>query len=266
LLLESIFLGILQGIFEWLPISSQGNLVLIMVFLLGIEESQALNLSIYLHTGTLLAVIIYFRKMILTLLRQLPKFRFTYSDNKENRLISFLFFSTILTGILGYPIYRFVETTTMLGEIFVALIGVALIATGLFQKSRHNLGNRTIKEINIKDTLMLGLMQGLSAIPGISRSGVTTSGLLFRGLNSEHALNLSLLMSVPTVLAAEIGLSIVTGFAKVEPLEIVVGCLFSFLTGLLSIHVLLLVAQKFKFSLFCIFMGLLALTSMLVFF
>jgi len=259
MLLEAIILGVIQGVLEWLPISSEGNLILVMVMLLGIQQSQALAISVYLHAGTLLSVIIYFRRTIVDLLRVLPKYRLGRSNSEENRLISFLLLSTVLTGLVGYPIYRFAETATVTGEYFIALIGIALIATGLLQKSVRRLGRRTVKELNFTDALVVGLAQGFSAFPGVSRSGVTASCLLFRGFGTVHALNLSFLMSIPAILGAQIGLGLTTGVPNIDILDIALGCFSSFVSGLISIHVLMKVAQRIRFWLFCIIIGLIAL-------
>ena len=260
---EAVLLGILQGMFEWLPISSQGNLVLFMVAVLGIEESQALGLAVYLHTGTLFSLLVYLRRVILDLVRALPKYRPGRSSNKESKLISFLLLATILTGIVGYPIFRFAQTATVLGEIFIALIGAALILTGLLQRTVGRTGRRTNEDIGLTDSLLLGVLQGLSAFPGISRSGITTSALLFRRFKSESALNLSFLMSIPAILVAEIGLGLTMGLGAIDPLEIIIGCGSSFITGLISVHILLKIAQRIKFWAFCVAMGSLALLPML---
>ena len=260
---EAVILGILQGILEWLPISSQGNLVLVMVVLLGMEESQALGLSVYLHAGTLFSLLVYFRRVILDLVKALPEYRFGRSSNKEDKLISFLLLATILTGIVGYPIFQLAQTTTVLGEIFIALIGAALIFTGLLQKTIGKLGSRTTQDIELTDSLLLGVLQGLSAFPGVSRSGITTSALLFRRFKSESALKLSFLMSIPAILVAEIGLGLMTGFAAINTSDIIIGCGSSFITGLISIHILLKIAQRIKFWAFCVAIGSLALLPML---
>jgi len=262
---EAVVLGILQGMLEWLPISSQGNLMLVMVVFLGIEESQALGLSVYLHAGTLFSLLVYFRRVILDLMRALPEYRFGRSNSKENNLISFLLLATVLTGIVGYPIFRLAQTTTVLGEIFIALIGAALILTGLLQKTMERLGSRTTQDIRLTDSLLLGVLQGLSAFPGVSRSGITTSALLFRRFKSESALRLSFLMSIPAILVAEIGLSLTAGFVAINTSDIIIGCSSSFITGLISIHILLGIAQRIKFWTFCVAIGSLALLPVLGF-
>ncbi len=262
---EAVLLGILQGVLEWLPISSQGNLVLFMVVFLGIEESQALGLSVYLHMGTLFSLLVYFRRVILDLMRALPHYGSRDEGSRENKLISFLLLATILTGIVGYPIFQLAQTTTVLGEIFIGLIGAALILTGLLQKTMGRPGERTVQDIELTDSLLLGVLQGFSAFPGVSRSGITTSALLFRKFKGKFALTLSFLMSIPAILVAEIGLSLITGSAGINTIDLIIGCGSSFVTGLISIHILLKVAQRIKFWAFCVAIGSLALLPMLGF-
>ncbi|MEM2112290.1 MAG: undecaprenyl-diphosphate phosphatase [Candidatus Bathyarchaeia archaeon] len=263
--LKAVVLGVLQGILEWLPISSQGNLMLVMVMFLGIEKTQALSLSIYLHLGTVFSVLFYFRQDVTNLLKALPQYRFRNSSIKENKLITFLLITTIITGLIGYPIFKFAETETINGEVFIAFIGIALIITGLLQKMIPKPGSRTEEDVNFKDILLLGVAQGFSAFPGVSRSGITTFALLFRRFRNQTALKLSFLMSVPAILAAEIGLSLLSGLPKVNVWDITLACVSSFISGLISIHILLKIAQKINFWLFCITIGVLALIPLLGF-
>jgi len=260
---EAIILGILQGILEWLPISSRGNLVLIMIYFFGLEAKQALNYSIFLHIGTLFAAATYFRREILALFKALPSYRLNYST-KENRLISFLFLTTIITGALGYFLFKLTQKIAIaLSEVFIAIIGVALIINGLVQKLSQAQGNRESTSLNLKDTLILGFAQAFSAIPGMSRSGITTSSIIFRKFKGEEALKLSFLMSIPAVLGAEIGLAIFEGIPAVGIGEILAGVLSSFLVGLISIHALLKIARRIKFWAFCLLIGILALIPMI---
>ena len=256
-------MGIFQGLLEWLPISSQGNLILLMVSIFRMNETEALSLSVYLHAGTLLSALVYFRRTFWSLLRAIPNYQPNITEKRENRLITFLLLSTFLTGIVGYLIFRLAEATAISGSIFFTLIGVSLIVTGLIQKWTKRLGTRTIDDVNLTDSLLLGVIQGFSAFPGVSRSGVTISFLLFRGFNGESALKLSFLMSVPAVLAAELGLSLISGLAAPGVLEIVIGCLSSFIVGIISINVLLKIARKINFWIFCIGIGSIALISSL---
>jgi len=264
MLLEIIILGIIQGFIEWLPISSQGNLVLFMVSFLGINEAEALSISVYLHTGTLISALIYFRKTFWNLLKAMPKYRFRTLDKRENRLITFLILSTLFTGIVGYPVFRLARTATGFGNLFFMLIGAALIFTGIVQRKAGNLGNlgtRSIDDITVTDGLLLGIVQGLSAFPGMSRSGITISFLLFRRFDPESSLKISFLMSVPAVLAAEIGLNAMKGLPALGSVEVILGCLVSFIVGIISIDLLLRIARKVNMWILCLVLGLITVIS-----
>jgi len=257
MVLDAILFGIIQGIFEWLPISSQGNLVLLMVSMFGYSVGEAISYSIFLHTGTMLAALVYFRKDILSILRSLPGYRVNYKEN--NGMISFLVLATIITGLVGFPIYMYLKTTTFVGEVFIGLVGMALIFTGLIQKTVKGSGKNGLKNLNLKDSVLLGIAQGLSVIPGISRSGITVSSLLFRNYDSSSALKISFLMSIPAILIAEIGLGVMGGIPSLGIDKIITGLLFSFVFGMLTIHVLIKIAKKYAFWKFCIILGIIAL-------
>lgn len=261
--LDAVIFGIMQGIFEWLPISSQGNLVLAMVGLFGYDAATALNYAIFLHLGTVFAAIVYFRKEIMILFKSLKTYKLN-SNNENHRTINFLAITTFLTGIVGLPVYIVIRNLQIRGEIFIAFVGTGLIFTGLVQRFIKVKGHNSYKDLNWLDSTLLGIAQAFSAIPGISRSGITTAGLIFRNYSAETALSLSFLMSIPAVLGAEIGLALLTGgFAFASLDRIIVGLVFSFAFGLVSIHVLMKVASKIKFWLFCIVLGLISLVPLL---
>ena len=120
-LFEIVFLGILQGIIEWLPISSQGNITLLLLEFFELEYITAINLSIILHIGTTLAAIVYFRNELYNIIKN--------NANKKDELVSnirtFLIISTLVTGILGYIIYSNLSRLNFSTEILIALIGTA---------------------------------------------------------------------------------------------------------------------------------------------
>lgn len=263
-MIEALLFGILQGIFEWLPISSQGNLTLLMTAFFGYASEMSLKYSVFLHTGTLLAVIVYFRRDVADILLSLKNYRPDFSE--DNRLFTFLLVSTVITGLVGYPIFRFLTLSSFTGEVFIALVGVALIITGLLQKFSKQRGLLTEKNLGIRDTLLLGLAQGLSVIPGISRSGITVSSFLLRGYSSDQSLRLSFLMSIPAVLVAEIGLTLFEGLPGLSITESLLGLVSSFAAGIISIHVLLRAAKKIRFWLFCVIIGIIALVPLVLLF
>ena len=263
-ILQAVVLGVLQGILEWLPVSSEGILTLVSINLLKMPISEAIKFSIWLHLGTFFSVLFYFRKDILDLLKHSPKYlKNIKSDDPKSKTITFLILSTLFTGVVGLPIFLF--STRILGllslEIVTFLIGCFLIITGLLQKKSKE-GVKNIKKLQNKDGILIGILQGFSALPGISRSGITTSGLLFKKFNSETALKLSFLMSIPTILVAQIGLGVLDGVSLTT--QSLISVLFAFIFGLLSISVLFKLARKVKFWKFCVVLGLIAMVPLIL--
>jgi len=261
-MLEPIVFGILQGIFEWLPISSQGNLVLVMVGLAGIAATEAFKLSIFLHIGTLFSALVYLRKDVAQVLRGLVEYKPCYSSETDS-LVSFLLLSTIITAIVGLPLFLYISAAEFAGEVLLALVGLALIITGIIQKLSPAKGAG--KSLNLKDTILLGFLQGLSIIPGISRSGITTSALLLRKYEAKQALRLSFLMSLPAVFMAEVALVAFGSLPEVTAAEAAVGIGTAFIVGLASIHALLKLAGRVSFWKFCIAIGVIAMLPLLAY-
>jgi undecaprenyl-diphosphatase len=255
-------LGIVQGIVEWLPISSEGVNSLIMVNFFGKTLAEAVVYSIWLHTGTLFAAIIYFREDVLKLLENFSLYlKNPKKETDENLLTSFLIISTFLTGVVGLPLFLFgVDRANVSGAVATAFIGILLIFTGLLQK--YSRGSSEKKDITMKDSVLVGGFQAFSVLPGISRSGITTSVLLLRKYEARDALKLSFLMSIPAVFVAEVGLALLGRIIIDAYSLIAVG--ISLVFGLLTIAVLMKIATRINFGNFCIFLGLLSLAAVLV--
>ena len=258
----AVVFGAIQGVLEWLPISSQGNLVIFMVGMFGLNPQDAVNLAIFLHTGTLLSAIVYFRRELRGIFGNLKSYRPRF-DNDYNRLVSFLLIATLFTGLVGFPLYRTItEVSSFGGEVFLAIVGIALIVTGLIQKfSEKKLS--LYRHLNLKDSVLLGILQGIAVIPGISRSGITVSGLLLRNYPSRKALRYSFLMSIPAILIAQIGLGLMDGLPQIAWEQALLGVMSAFFVGLLSIHLLLKIAERIKFWKFCVIIGLLTLVPLI---
>ncbi len=255
---EPVIIGTLQGILEWLPVSSEGIISLVLMNFFGKTFSESIFLSIWLHSGTLLAAIVYFSKDIAGILKNIPEYKIKDSKN-YNRLTTFLIISTVFTGIVGAPILIFgineIEISLKVGML---IIGIFLMITGLLQKySKIFVSNK--KELSIWDSVIVGLVQGFSVMPGLSRSGLTTSVLLFENYKPEKALKLSFLMSIPAILVAEIGLGIL-GEINISIYSII-AIFFSFIFGLATIKTLIRVAEKIEFGWFCIIIGILSVLS-----
>jgi undecaprenyl-diphosphatase len=252
-MIEYLLLGLLQGITEWLPISSQGQTVIVSQ-LFGMPLDTALDLSIWLHMGTLFAAIAYFRNELRGLFR-----------SESRPLLRFLILSTFFTALVGAPLYlAFVGAFSQAGgELVIGAVGAFLIISGLLQRSVKP-SVRKESDLKDRDSVIAGLMQGFAALPGISRSGITTSALLLRGYGAKAALRLSFMMSIFAVAAAEVGLQLRGGFVVSDGALIAMAGAFA--TGVLSIAALFRIAERVKFWKFLVFLGILSLLPLLFYF
>jgi len=246
-MLKYIILGIIQGITEFFPVSSSGHLVIAQKFL-GVTE-QAVVVSVVLHLGTSLALVIFFFKDILNLLRNI-------------RLLSYIIIVTLVTGVIGVSGKGFFErlfNSPRLVAVALIVTGIILILTKKFMKTKRS-------ALNIKDTLILGLTQGFAIIPGISRAGITISTLLFRGLDREISFRFSFLASIPAVFGAAILEAKDMNLAcHIGTKNLIIGFIFSLLTGLLSLRILKIILGKAKlyyFGYYCIIIAVITLLFM----
>lgn len=237
-----IIWGILQGILEWIPISSEGIVALTCQFLN--QNINPVDVALFLHLGTLFAVLIYFRKdwkEVLIL--------------KDKKLLRFLVLSTLISLAVGYPLYRVVRNIAI-GNSLLVITGFGLLMTAFFHKKR------AISKISFgRIAAISGFLQGLAVIPGLSRSGVTIFSLSLGKLNPSEVLKVSYMMSVPAILASSLYL-----YFK-NPVLVFEGWLSlisSFLIGILSLHFLLRLAKKINFFKFAIIFGLLCFLGAIV--
>ncbi len=251
--IQSLLLGVLQGITEWLPISSQGQTVLVMLNFMQIEPGTAISVAVFLHIGTALAVLIRFRTDFVSML------------NRESKLLKVIVVATLSTAITAVPLLFlllfFVENqfeNGAIGTVLTGAIGVMLILTGIILGVQKRAGNRSLDEITTKDMIFAGLAQGFSILPGISRSGTTITILLMSGIKQELALKLSFLMSVPAVLGA-IVLFEVREVSAIATSDAAIMVLSSFIVGYITMSILLRFAKRVNFAIFCISLGVLTL-------
>ena len=269
-ILEAIVLGVLQGITEFLPVSSSGHLVLVQHFL-GIKESQVF-FDVMLHFGTLGAVIIVYYQLIGSLVRtgfatlfQADFYRhprLTISNSPNLRSIWFLLLGSIPTGLIALLFKDSFEA--IFGKPMV--VACMLIITGLIlQLSR--LGQRrrqTETPLRAWHTPLVGIVQGLAIIPGISRSGSTISISLLLGLSPQVAAQYSFLLSIPAILGAVILKLKDVGEITIAPTVIVAGILTSFIVGYIALRFLLAMLNRGKFPVFsyyCFALGIVAAVS-----
>lgn len=251
--LEIIILGTVQGLAEWLPVSSSGLLVLVQTrFWPQTSLSQMIEYALLLHVGTFLAAIIYFYEEIKEIIF------------KKGRVLKVLTFSTLLSAGFGFlllQLLRQVEKQIALtGKVITALVGVFLIFTGIIQLNNDDQGKKELKSATIKDGILLGLVQALTVLPGFSRSGLTVGLLLNLGFEKVEALKLSFLAGLPIILISNIWLNL----KQLSGVHFNWGVMVSFLVGLLSINLLFKLAKKINFGYFVSFFGLITLVFSLI--
>lgn len=199
-LFKLIILSIIQGITEILPISSSGHLILFKT-ILNIEY-QGLDLEIILHFGSLLAVILFYRKDLITLLKS--SFLYLFSKNKIQHLYEFnllkcLIVSTLITGIVGLLLNGFIEK--YLSNIMLLPFSFLLTSILIFLFSDKT-ENKSLNSINLKDAIFIGLFQILGLIPGVSRSGSTIIGSKILKLDYKSSIKYSYLLFIPITLSS----------------------------------------------------------------
>jgi len=238
-----IFLGIVQGITEFLPISSSGHLFFIQKILK--IEGDYLSFFVFLHLATLLAIVVFFSKKIKLFFKA--------------RLLLNILLITLISGIMGLGIRFYLKellgTTFMLTFCFLANAGILL-------SIRPFSGERDISSINSKDALFLGLLQGFSPLPGISRSGITIVGLLRRGFKRSEAFILSFLMAIPLIIGAFFVEFKELGQSSFSSQSMGLGFVAAFVFGLLALSLVrkTLISKKFKnFAYYCLILALLTL-------
>ena len=200
-LLKAALLGIVQGLTEFLPVSSSGHLLLVEKALhwdLLADPHLGKAFDVALHAGTFLALVLYFRKEVVRLLAAfVASLRFGVKGNEERRIAWFIVIGTIPAAIAGVKWEKVIEER--LGGI--TLIAVQLIVFGIVLYLAERLGRkvRTLREANLGDGILIGLAQALALAPGVSRSGITISTGLARGLKRDSAARFSFLLSIPIV-------------------------------------------------------------------
>jgi len=266
--LEAILLGLVQGLTEFLPISSSGHLVLAQS-ILGIEN-DGIAFEIIVHFGTLLAVIIAFKEDLLKILNGIRDSLFLKKKNlnDENssstsgsRLLIFLIIGTIPTAILGYIFQGFFEST-FANPVFVYF---ALIFTGIVL-TISRIGKNNSTPLSYSKSFLIGLAQVVAFFPGVSRSGTTISAGLLMGINPVESARYSFLLAVPLIL----GVTLVKSFElATESLSLhlvisyLIACFTAFISGLWAIKWLLKIVQNKKFDRFayyCFAIGFIGLT------
>lgn len=262
---QYFILGAIQGITEWLPISSSGILVLIMSNVFGINDvGTLLTKALILHLGTLLAVTVYFRRDVKKIIKTFSNY--SHTEGKEKKVFNFLLIATLITSLVGLLILKLIGETNLqnmelTGKTITFFVGFFLFITGVIQIKIRMRGLKEENNLKLKDSLLPGFVQGLATIPGISRSGMTISSLLLQKFDDTTALKLSFLMSIPVVLIGNLVLNYNEFTFSNAALY---GILASFLFGLATIHGMIKLTKKINFGWFVLCFAILMMLSIFI--
>lgn len=284
--IESIFLGIVQGITEFLPVSSSGHLA-ILQNILHVETNGSMLFDIMLHLGTLVAVFIVYWKDIWSMIKEaifmagdilsnlkifvlnkIHKTSLKYKRivcNSYRKFVVLVLVSTVPTGIigvLGKDLISDASETLLIPGICLLITGVLLLIADLTKE-----GRKKPKDVSYKNGLIIGAAQGLATLPGLSRSGTTIATCVLCGLDRRFAVKYSFILSIPAILGAAV-LEVKDVIA--EPIEMgqigiyAIGAVFSAVVGYICIKTMLVVVRnkKFKyFSYYCFVVGIIAIVG-----
>jgi len=253
----AVVLGVVQGVLEWVPVSSEGAVALALA-VLGAEPAAATRLALALHLGTAVAATAYYRSTVGTLLGQVPAWRPGRAFEATFADLSFVVVAMAASGVTGGLTAVVLEdlVTALSGGAFAAAIGLLLVGTGAIQWLAGE-GTPRRGTPGALDAVLVGAVQGLALLPGVSRSGTTVSVLLLRGYDADRSLELSFLLSIPAALVAGV-LASGTGVLGVSPAVLALALSISALVGFLSIGTLVAVVRRVAFWRVCVGFGALA--------
>ena len=255
--IEALILGLIQGLTEFLPVSSSGHIEL-GKFLFGVESADNLMFSVLVHTATMLSIIVVFRQDIWHLITRALRFEW----NTETRFITLIVISMIPTGIVGLlfesRIEQFFDGQILLVG-FMLLITASVLFSTKFSKKNN-------KEVGFLHALIIGLAQTIAILPGISRSGATIGVALLLGVDRSAATRFSFLMVIPPIAGATL-IKVKDLFSSPaaynqELLPLGVGFIAAFVSGLIACSWMLKLVRKGNiayFSIYCVLAGLTAI-------
>lgn len=268
-LLQIVFMGIIQGLSEFLPISSSAHLVFTSNFYkvfnnmpIQQQSNQEVFVDIMLHLGTLIAVLIFFRKEIIEIVKALFEGLKTRDYSNHNcKLGLYIMLGTVITVLVAFPLNEVAEKLVY----SPVIVGGLLIITGVVLYMSEQYSNSLTEkqsEMDFKSSLLMAVAQGLAALPGFSRSGWTIASALFRKIDRVTAARYSFLLSIPIILGA----SMVYPFIKIDLSElagynwtnIIVGTIVSGVVGYLCIKYFLKFVGKYSlkvFAYYCLIAG-----------
>lgn len=245
-IIDALLLGIVQGLTEFIPVSSSGHLILFHD-LLGVQQS-GLAFDVALHLGTLLALVLFFRKDLITLISSI------FKGGPERKLAIVLAIATVPAMIAGFLLNDAAETTFRSSRLVaVNLIVVAFLMMAAERYYKHHQKKTALEKVSNKQGLAVGIAQALAIIPGTSRSGITISTGLFAGLDRVAATRFSFLLGIPITFGAILKIFALDGGAgqiSQQPSIFTVGITAAFISGLFAIRFMLRYLAKHTLDVF----------------
>ena len=253
--LSIIILGIVQGIAEFLPISSSAHLIIFRdIFGIGasMPKDMALSFDIALHFGTLLAIGIYFFKDFIAMITK----GFTKGvKDDQGKILWYLVAATIPAAVAGL-LFEDVIENLIRGNFYIIAAALAIMGILIYLADKFCKNKREVKDMTLKDALIIGCSQVLALIPGFSRSGTTIAAARTLGIERENAAKFSFFLSAPVVCGAvvlELLDKATWAVILAEPLTFILGIIISFIIGLICIKYLLKYLQKHNFKIFMVY-------------
>lgn len=254
-----IILGALQGVFEWLPISSEGNITVILSGL-GYQPGAAVSLALFLHLGTAVSATVYYRNPIATIL---SSFQDWFQGETASAPLVFYIVATLTSGIVGLGSYTLLQevVSVLTGGAVVILIGVLLVLMGVFQYVSAEKTAAASPDPTVTDAILVGIAQGLAILPGVTRSGMTTGTLLLRGYDGTDAFQFSFVLSIPAAIGGGVLAAVDSGLQGFSPIGASAAFVTAAVVGYLSIDVLLRLVDRISFGGICLSLGALAVVG-----
>lgn len=262
--INAIIFGIIQGITEFLPISSSGHLVILHKFL-NLPIKNELAFDVVLHSATLLAVIWFFRNDVLKLLKSWLKSFSGYRD-EFSRISWLIILATIPAALAGWFFEELIESVLRSPSV----VAVMLIVVGVFFIIIEQVSRKTdeLKNLNWSKSLIIGVAQAIALIPGTSRSGITIIAGLAAGLKRQAAIRFSFILSIPIIFGASITKVpqiFKAGLAGDELIILIIAFIASFVSGILVIKYFLQFAKNHSLNIFAVYRFVLAVVIIILF-
>ncbi|MCL1816148.1 MAG: undecaprenyl-diphosphate phosphatase [Clostridiales bacterium] len=255
--LQSLLAGVIQGLTEFLPISSSGHLI-IFGALFGEGGGTNLTFAVFLHLATLLSVIIVFYKDVWLLIREFFSALIDFIRGKPNfkkperRFLLMVIFATIPALLIGISI-KLLKLEAMLENIFVVAAMLIITAIFMFCVDKLNKGSFTEANAPYKTSLLVGALQAIAILPGLSRSGSTIFGGLLGGLNKEFAIRFAFILSIPAILGAslvELRELVKSADLEIIPVNLIIGFTAALICGIISIKFIKMLIKSNRFYIF----------------